>query len=272
MTLDAENTTATMEVAELQTERLLLSSVSSHPQNPRTHSPRQIKELQASLTEHGYAAGSMTVQKSRMRLVKGHGVYEALLGLGCVEADFVVVDMDDAEALLFLARDNRLSDLSVFDVPKLKAITVELQKIDVPLERIGFNEEELKSLESDWAKSEADNRVIEKDDPPEQAESSEKTTYEVVITVTDADRQAKLHKTLVKQGEVCRMSTVLRRSGNKQAQRMFPELAKCCMCEATEDLQRHHADGNTSNNSMDNIQVLCRTHHAWQHTKAKATA
>ena len=159
-----------LSTAELETQRLPLSEVTKHPQNPRTHSDRQIKELQSSLLEHGYAAGSMTVQRSTMRLVKGHGVYEALLGLGCIDADFVVADMTDAEALLFLARDNRLSDLSAFDVPKLKAITVELQKIDVPLERIGFNEGELKSLESDWAKSEADNRVVEEDDPPEVSE------------------------------------------------------------------------------------------------------
>ena len=167
--MEAQHKTS-LATAELETQRLPLSEVTPHPHNPRTHSDRQIKELQNSLLEHGYAAGSMTVQRSTMRLVKGHGVYEALLGLGCVEADFVVADMTDAEALLFLARDNRLSDLSAFDVPKLKAITVELQNIDVPLERIGFNEGELKSLESDWAKSEADNRVIEEDDPPEVSE------------------------------------------------------------------------------------------------------
>lgn len=153
------NTTQTMEIAELDTQRLPLSDVAPHPQNPRIHSDRQIKELQASLTEHGYAAGSMTVQRSTMRLVKGHGIYEALLGIGCVEADFVVVDMDDAEALLFLARDNRLSDLSSFDVPKLKAITVELQKIDVPLERIGFSEDEFVSLDFAYQQREADNSV-----------------------------------------------------------------------------------------------------------------
>jgi len=162
--------TPDLEIAELHTQRLPLSEVTAHPQNPRSHSDRQIKELQASLTEHGYAAGSMTVQRSTMRLVKGHGVYEALCGIGCVEADFVVMDMSDDEALLFLARDNRMSDLSSFDVPKLKAITVELKKINVPLERIGFNAGELKSLESDWAKSEADNRVVVEDDPPEVAE------------------------------------------------------------------------------------------------------
>jgi len=145
MTADPENTKA-LTTAELETERLPLSEVSPHPQNPRTHSDRQIKELQNSLLEHGYAAGSMTVQKSTMRLVKGHGVYEALKGLGCVDADFVVVDMNDDEALLFLARDNRLSDLSAFDVPKLKAITVELQALNIPLERMGFTTEEYEPM------------------------------------------------------------------------------------------------------------------------------
>jgi len=56
-----EKTAQTMEIAELETQRLPLSDVSPHPQNPRIHNDRQIEELQASLREHGYGADKAKV-------------------------------------------------------------------------------------------------------------------------------------------------------------------------------------------------------------------
>ncbi len=170
MTLDAENTTATMEIAELQTQRLPLSEVEPHPDNPRIHPPEQITAIQESYRLDGYIAGSMAIQISRKRLYKGHAVYEALSGIGVTHADFVVKELTDAETLALLARDNALSDMSTNDFPKLKEISVKLEKMDVPIERMGQTLESMKELESDWAKSEADNRVIEEDDPPEVSE------------------------------------------------------------------------------------------------------
>jgi DNA modification methylase len=170
MSQEVGNAIDSMEVAELETERLPLSDVSPHPDNPRIHSPEQIKAIEQSLIMDGYIAGSMAIQRSTRTLYKGHGVYEALVNLGCVEADFVVMDLTDIETLALLARDNALSDMSTNDFPKLKAIEVKLEEMDVPIERMGQTMESMKELESEWAKSESDNRVIVEDDPPEVSE------------------------------------------------------------------------------------------------------
>lgn len=152
----------TLLVAELETERLPLSDVLPHPDNPRIHSPEQVTAIKKSLMLDGYIAGSMGIQRSTRRLYKGHGVYEALLGLQCVEADFVVKDLTDAETLALLARDNALSDMSSNDPVKLKAISVELQEMGVNIERMGYTMKEITAMQP--AKE-----VVE-DDPPEVSE------------------------------------------------------------------------------------------------------
>ena len=135
-----------LEVAVLEPVRLEMSAVEVHPENPRIHGAKQIHELKASLLEHGYSAGSMVIQRSRMRLVKGHGIYRALLELGCVLADFIVKDMSDEEALVFLMRDNRTSDLSTWHPVKFHTNVQALQKMDVKMSRIGFSMKQIVSM------------------------------------------------------------------------------------------------------------------------------
>jgi len=137
-----------LEVAELDLQRLPLSEVTKHPDNPRVHSLEQIKALKYSLSIDGYIAGSMGIQRSTKRLYKGHGVYEALLGIGCKFADFVVKDLTDAETLALLARDNALSDMSTNDPVKLKAISVNLIEMNVPIQRMGYTLERIEAMQS----------------------------------------------------------------------------------------------------------------------------
>ncbi len=55
-------------------------------------------------------------------------------------------------------------------------------------------------------------------------------------------------------------------SGQRAAQRAIPA-KKCAKCGATQNLVRHHKDGNTANNSPSNVTVLCKTHHGAAHYK-----
>ncbi len=149
-------------IAELETQRLPLSEVTPHPDNPRIHSPEQIKAIEQSLIMDGYIAGSMAIQRSTRILYKGNGVYQALLNLRCYEADFVVKDLTDAETLALLARDNSLSDMSTNDPIKLKAISVNLQAMNVPIQRMGYTLKEITAMQP--------MKEVTEDDPPEVEE------------------------------------------------------------------------------------------------------
>lgn len=134
--------------AQLPVERLKLSEVSPHPDNPRHHSRSQIEAIADSVRVHRYAKGSMVVQKSSMCLVAGHGVYNALTLLEYEEADFIVMDMDDNEAMQFLIQDNRLNDMSSWDMSVLSANLAELQEAGYTLEDMAFDMESMDELEA----------------------------------------------------------------------------------------------------------------------------
>jgi len=155
-----------LKIAELPIKRLHMSEVNPHKDNPRHHSRQQVEQIAESIETHGYAKGSMVVQASSMSLVAGNGVYAALTLLDYNEADFVVMDMDDNEALQFLIRDNRLSELSSWDMPMLDANLATLKDEGYALEDMSFTMEPMEELDAAEMKRQADNRVVEKDDPP----------------------------------------------------------------------------------------------------------
>lgn len=48
-------------------------------------------------------------------------------------------------------------------------------------------------------------------------------------------------------------------TGRKRAQRLLPVPGPCAVCGAL--AERHHIDGDTSNNDLANLRPLCRLHH-----------
>lgn len=60
-------------------------------------------------------------------------------------------------------------------------------------------------------------------------------------------------------------------TGRKQAQRRYPIAPddRCDACGGIKTLQRHHKDHDPSNNSPENIAILCRTCHALEHKTVK---
>jgi hypothetical protein len=50
------------------------------------------------------------------------------------------------------------------------------------------------------------------------------------------------------------------RGGRTRALRIYPKIGPCEVC-GKEKTERHHKDGNTANNSPDNISILCRKCH-----------
>ena len=169
------NMSEVMEIATAEVTRVKMGAIHHHPENPRYHSRTQIEELARSLKDHGYASISLTVSRSTGNIVKGNGMYDALTLLDCQEVDVVYVDMTPLQELQFLIRDNRLSELSRWDMPVLNANLATLGDEDIPLEDMGFELEAIGELTSEYEKGEADNRVIEEDEPPE-VDEGETTT------------------------------------------------------------------------------------------------
>ena len=53
---------------------------------------------------------------------------------------------------------------------------------------------------------------------------------------------------------------VCKQTGRKRAVKLFPKIGRCSIC-GNEKSERHHIDGNTTNNNVSNIKILCRRCH-----------
>ena len=124
-------------VAALNVQRMKLSDLSPHPENPRLHSTDQLRRLQQSLENFGYSKGSIVVNSAGV-ILAGHGMYESVIEEGYDEADVVVADLPEGKAEAFMVADNRLGDLSEWDMIQLNTLMTELQEMDIELEEMGF--------------------------------------------------------------------------------------------------------------------------------------
>lgn len=117
--------------------------------NPREHDAEQLRLLQKSLGKYGLAALPV-VQKGTLRILAGHGRVEALkiAGHGELEIPVVAVDLSDEDATAYTLADNRLTDLSSWNVPQLQHLLEELGETGFDLECAGFTEDALAELQS----------------------------------------------------------------------------------------------------------------------------
>lgn len=191
-----------MEIATAEVTRVQMEDIHEHPENPRFHSRHQIEELARSLTTHGYASISLTVSRSTGNIVKGNGMYSALTLLECKEVDVVYVDMTPLQELQFLIRDNRLSELSRWDMPILNANLATLGDEGVELEDVGFELEAIGELQSEYERCEADNSLNTTD------KDFGDNIYEVVISVKSEREQQTLYERFISEGLECRVLTL----------------------------------------------------------------
>jgi len=135
------------------TSDLPIGSILLDPSNPRKHFSEQIRALARSIEAFGFNV-PILVDKAN-RIVAGHGRLDAAKRLKLAEAPVIRLEhLTSAQAKAFMLADNRLSELSNWDEPKLGVVLKELSEIalDFEIEVTGFDRPEIdfriQSLES----------------------------------------------------------------------------------------------------------------------------
>lgn len=115
--------------------------------NPRAHDAEQIRLLQKSMEAFGLLALPVA-QRGTLRLLAGHGRVQAMLQAGYGESVIPVVlaDLSEDEATAYTVADNRLSDLSEWNLPALRDALGELDNGAFDVELTGYTEEALGKL------------------------------------------------------------------------------------------------------------------------------
>ncbi len=97
------------------------------PKNPRTHTPRQIKQVAASITEFGFI--NPVLLDSGDGIVAGHARVSAAISLGMNDVPTVRVDhLNPTQIRAYVIADNRLAEKAGWD-PTLLAL--ELQELSL---------------------------------------------------------------------------------------------------------------------------------------------
>jgi DNA modification methylase len=128
------------------------------PHNPRKHGRAQIKAIARSIESFGFNA-PILVDKNN-KIVAGHGRYEAAQLLGIDKVPVILLDhLTPTQAKAYLLADNKLTDRSTWDEPKLAIQLKELSDLvlDFDIEAIGFEPPEI-DLRMDSALEEADDQ------------------------------------------------------------------------------------------------------------------
>ena len=123
-----------------------ISSLKPHPDNPRIHSKKQIRQIAESIRAFGFRMPVVIDHSSR--LICGHARVEAskLVGIDRVPS-LRVTDLSEDQVRGLMIADNRLTELSTWDDQllgeNLKVLT-DLE-LDFDIETIGFDYGEIEN-------------------------------------------------------------------------------------------------------------------------------
>lgn len=121
-----------------------LSELKLDPDNPRVHTPRQIRQIARSIETFRFVVPVLI--DAQQKVIAGHGRILAALRLGWTEVPTIRLEhLNEAQAKAFAIADNRLTETSVWDDrllgEQLKKLT-ELE-LDFSLEVTGFEMAEI---------------------------------------------------------------------------------------------------------------------------------
>jgi ParB-like chromosome segregation protein Spo0J len=142
-----------------------------YARNPRTHSPEQVAQIAASITEFGF--NNPVLVDSAAGVIAGHGRLQAARQLGLKEVPVIVLDhLNEHQRRAYLLADNRLSELAGWDNELLALELKDLSDAGFDATLAGFDTKEIEaylaSLEVETPENEQTGEE-EIQEPPAQA-------------------------------------------------------------------------------------------------------
>lgn len=116
-----------------------------YAKNARTHSPEQIEKIAASIATYGFNAPILV--DSDDGIVAGHGRLAAAKELGLEEVPVIILDhLTEKQRRAYILADNRLAELSGWDVNLLADELTALREDRFDIEVLGWSDAELEDL------------------------------------------------------------------------------------------------------------------------------
>jgi ParB-like chromosome segregation protein Spo0J len=136
-----------------------ISQIKPNPGNARTHSAKQIRQIEDSIVAFGFTNPLLVSEDGE--LIAGHGRYEAANQLGLTHAPVIVVTgLSSAKRRALAIADNKIAENAGWDRERLAIEIPELTEVlkteglDVSI--LGFEPVEIDALQTDFEDNAAD--------------------------------------------------------------------------------------------------------------------
>ena len=134
-----------MENATSRYESVDIDKLIPYINNARTHSPEQIKQIQASIREFGFI--NPVLIDGNFNIIAGHGRVMAAKAEGMDKVPCLFIEhLTEAQKKAYIIADNKLAESAGWDMDILKIELEELQGFDFDLNLIGFDDTEISLL------------------------------------------------------------------------------------------------------------------------------
>ena len=128
----------------MKIENKLVSQLKAHPKNPRKHPKELIERLKKSIQEYGFT-NPVLVSKDN-QILAGHARCKAAKELGINEVPTLKLDFEGAKADAYVIIDNKLNEMSDWDIPILVDLRKEIEQSNFDVSLTGFDEDEISDL------------------------------------------------------------------------------------------------------------------------------
>jgi len=143
-----------------------VGKLAPYAQNARMHSPEQVAQIAASITEFGWS-NPILIGGDDV-IIAGHGRLMAAQKLGMEKVPCIVLDhLTEAQRRALVIADNKIAENAGWDEEMLRAELTALQEFDFDLDLIGFSDEELDGLLGDLDGEDEGGAVDGEDEVPE---------------------------------------------------------------------------------------------------------
>jgi len=175
---------------ELEIKYKPLSDLLPYARNARTHSEAQVAQIAASIKEFGF--NNPILISSGNDIVAGHGraLAAAKLGLDAVPT-IELGHLSDTQRRAYVLADNRLAELSGWDMEMLKTEIAELDDDDFDISMLGFGDYLIEDEKDD-----VDSDELIKED---------KSEWLLIVECRDENHQKVLFDEFNDRGESCKI-------------------------------------------------------------------
>jgi len=136
----------------IQVEIRPVAALHPHPRNARQHTPAQIAQIAASLTEYAWTFPILIDEHNQV--IAGHGRLMAAKKLAHDDVPVIVArNWSEAQKRAYMIADNKLTDNSSWDEALLAKELNDLKGVGIDVEGLGFEADEIDDLLKKLAES-----------------------------------------------------------------------------------------------------------------------